>query len=180
MPVWVATLRGHQNDVTSLAWASDGARLATGSKDGTARLWTLKGPVGSGRAVADDGIVKSEKWAPVTLGRQPGEQEAVPMLCGVTWTCDDAMLLTASSNGALGVWCGYTGTAIHALGPPSDGPRRGLPSPPVHTHAAHNVAAAAAAAGAVVALGSCCAAAPRRPVCGPGRRGSRRRRRNWP
>ncbi|MFI4982927.1 MAG: WD40 repeat domain-containing protein, partial [Nevskiales bacterium] len=34
-----ATLEGHRDAVTCLAYAPDGKTLATGSKDGTVRLW---------------------------------------------------------------------------------------------------------------------------------------------
>lgn len=37
-----ATLRGHKNMVWSLAWSPDGHTLASGSEDGTVRLWSVK------------------------------------------------------------------------------------------------------------------------------------------
>jgi len=38
------TLSGHSRDVLSVAWSPDGRRLATGSRDGTAKLWTPAQP----------------------------------------------------------------------------------------------------------------------------------------
>jgi WD40 repeat protein len=35
------TLRGHKHTVTCLAFSRDGKVLASGSKDGTARLWNV-------------------------------------------------------------------------------------------------------------------------------------------
>jgi len=43
------TLRGHSGAVESVAWSPDGTRLATGSQDGTAKVWDAL----SGQGVAD-------------------------------------------------------------------------------------------------------------------------------
>ena len=35
----LAVLKGHSSSVRSVSWSPDGARLATGSGDHTARIW---------------------------------------------------------------------------------------------------------------------------------------------
>jgi WD40 repeat protein len=40
----VRVLRGHQDQVTALAFSRDGHLLASGSQDGTIRLWTVEQP----------------------------------------------------------------------------------------------------------------------------------------
>ncbi len=58
------TLKGHQDTFTSVAWSPDGQRLATGSRDATAKVWeaatgrellTLKG---------HERDVQSVAWSP--------------------------------------------------------------------------------------------------------------------
>ena len=41
----IATLKGHKEGVTSLAFSSDGTRLVSGGSDGSLRLWSLDGSV---------------------------------------------------------------------------------------------------------------------------------------
>jgi len=71
------TLIGHRDQVTSVSWSPDGTRLATGSKDGTAKVWeaasgrellTLKGHAGEVGAVSgsanDPRYAMSVSWSP--------------------------------------------------------------------------------------------------------------------
>ena len=118
-PTCVATLRGHRNDVTSVAWSGSGTRLASGSKDGTARLWHFngtsggaKGPTLSGRANA---APPREQWRSTLLGTLKEEGQQTPVLGTVAFSCDDALLVTASSVAAMDVWCARSGAHLRAL-----------------------------------------------------------------
>ena len=65
----VATLRGHRHDVTSLSWAAAGDRILSGSVDGTARLWSLKGEmVGRALASSSDGPRRRSVGRPRSSG----------------------------------------------------------------------------------------------------------------
>lgn len=41
----VATLTGHEGSVETLSFSGNGYYLATGSKDGTVKLWDLRKPL---------------------------------------------------------------------------------------------------------------------------------------
>ena len=114
-PAWVATLRGHRHDVTSLSWAAAGDRILSGSVDGTARLWSLKGEmVGRALASSSDGP-PPERWSSTQLGRPPEEGVAVPIVGQVAWTCDDKMVVAARTDATIGVWDGRSGRPLHTL-----------------------------------------------------------------
>lgn len=126
-PQLVATLRGHRHDVTSLCWSSCGSALLSGSKDGTARVWRLKGPAGTGRVLGSTPSLVSypgERWSSSLLGETPWTLDnpapsGLPVIGAVAWSADDALIVTSRSDARLFVWCGRTGAALRelALGP---------------------------------------------------------------
>jgi hypothetical protein len=77
----VVTLKGHTSVIFSVAWSPDGARLATGSRDGTAKVWDTAG----GREL-------------LTL-KGHGSQ-----VYSVAWSPDGRRLATRGSDGTARVW----------------------------------------------------------------------------
>ena len=75
------TLIGHRSEVLSVSWSPDGARLATGSADGTAKVWDAAG----GRE-------------PLTLMGHARE------VSSVSWSPDGTRLATGSDDGTAKVW----------------------------------------------------------------------------
>lgn len=73
-------LRSHTNAVWSVAWSHDGKRLASGSKDGTVRLWD------------------TENWREVTL---PQFEDWV---CAVAWSPRARYLAAGLNNGRVCLW----------------------------------------------------------------------------
>jgi WD40 repeat protein len=76
----IAVLKGHQRAVWSVAFSSDGQRLATASTDGTARLWSLDGDELAAFSVGDRAV-----WS-------------------VAFSPDGQHLATASADGTARLW----------------------------------------------------------------------------
>ena len=75
------TFIGHRAGVLSVSWSPDGTRLATGSVDGTAKVWDAAG----GREL-------------LTLKGHTGK------VSSVSWSPDGTRLATASKDGTAKVW----------------------------------------------------------------------------
>ena len=117
------TLIGHRHEVTSVAWSPDGTRLASGSRDGTAKVWEAA----SGRELLTlrgiAGQVLSVSWSPdgqrLATGNQDGMArvwdatggrellalmgDTAPVL-SVAWSPDGTRLATGSEDGTAKVW----------------------------------------------------------------------------
>ncbi|KWV33310.1 MULTISPECIES: nSTAND1 domain-containing NTPase [Micromonospora] len=87
-----AVLAGHTDAVRGVAWSPDGAHVATGSRDGTARIWH-----------ADTGTVVR------VLRGHSGMVEAVD------WSPDARRLATASRDGTVRVWDAATAATVVVL-----------------------------------------------------------------
>src|SRR5262249_24163754 len=85
------TLSGHTGPAFAAAWSADGARLATGSWDRSARIWN--GATGQVERVLS------------TNGR----------VGAVAWSTDGARLLTASDDGDTRVWDVASGASLAEL-----------------------------------------------------------------
>lgn len=123
VPQLVATLRGHRHDVTSISWSNKGDALLSGSKDGTARLWRLKGRAGNGHVLGNTATLVSypgERWGSTLLGETPwtvaNPNPVLPVIGAVAWSADDSLLVTSRSDAKIFVWCGRTGAALRELG----------------------------------------------------------------
>jgi hypothetical protein len=130
------TLKGHTGMVFSVAWSPDGARLATASPDGTAKIWdaavgrellTLKG---------FGGLIFSVAWSPdgARLATGTGSYDGAArvwdaavgrelltlkghtgLVESVSWSPDGARLATASSDGTAKVWDAAGGRELLTL-----------------------------------------------------------------
>lgn len=81
-----ATLGGHTDEVTAVAYSPDRRWLASGSKDGTARVWDAERPTGPGREFRH------------RLDGEPTEVRAV------AFDATGRLLLTAGTDGLVKVW----------------------------------------------------------------------------
>ena len=86
------TLRGHNEQVVSVAWSPDGKRVATASLDGTAKVWD----VGTGK---DSLTFRGHKH----------------FVNSVAWSPDGKQLATASYDETAKVWDAATGQEVMTL-----------------------------------------------------------------
>ena len=130
-------LGSHTGRVASLDWGSDGGVLATGSEDGTARVWELVGPgareilmiPGGGGVVAfspDDERLLTGDWdisaASIWDVRASGGAEwaklptAEGFAATAAFTPGGGTVIATAANGQLTEWDATTGEAIRTVG----------------------------------------------------------------
>ena len=91
----VTSLVGHSSEVFICAWSPQGLKLASGSGDATARIWTVpEGPCGQGR----------EYPAPVVLHHVSGDKEKSKDVTTLDWNHDGSALATGSYDGQARIW----------------------------------------------------------------------------
>ena len=132
----VTRLEGHSSEVFTVAWSPSGSALATGSGDGTARLWSVGSGGGGGgagaAAAAGDGGGGSSA-APAVLSASfilrhtaqgtastAAAPDAAPgdKSCDVTtldWSPDGTLLATGSYDGVARLWSAADGSLVRSL-----------------------------------------------------------------
>lgn len=89
----------HADAVDSLAWAHRGLRFVSGSKDGTAALWTLH----------------ATQWRHTPLRVASSDEPRKLKVTMVCWDRSDAYVMTAVSDSSVRVWCARTCVQVRSL-----------------------------------------------------------------
>ena len=132
----VTRLEGHSSEVFTVAWSPSGSALATGSGDGTARLWSVGSGGGGGgagaAAAAGDGGGGSSA-APAVLSASfilrhtaqgtastaaapaaaPGDKSRD--VTTLDWSPDGTLLATGSYDGVARLWSAADGSLVRSL-----------------------------------------------------------------
>uniref|UniRef100_A0A158Q3Z3 Bromo domain-containing protein n=1 Tax=Dracunculus medinensis TaxID=318479 RepID=A0A158Q3Z3_DRAME len=92
-------IEAHKDRVDSLVWAHSGLQFASGSRDGTARVWKFS----------------CNEWESLVLSIDDTKKNAngrgsyrVIMLC---WSLEDDMIITSGTDHILHLWCPKTGAS---------------------------------------------------------------------
>uniref|UniRef100_A0A8C7HGG4 Bromodomain and WD repeat domain containing 1 n=1 Tax=Oncorhynchus kisutch TaxID=8019 RepID=A0A8C7HGG4_ONCKI len=109
-PEKISELHEHTDKVDSIQFCHSGERFASGSRDGTARIWRL---------------TQRQQWRSLLLNMNatlPGSEHATceesffkPKVTMVAWDRHDNSVITAVNNHILKVWNSYTGQLLHIL-----------------------------------------------------------------
>jgi WD40 repeat protein len=141
-PLTEALLKGHSQDVLWVDYSPDGKHVATGSRDGTARVWdshgreVLKLPRGAahGKPVIQVTFSRDGRW--LVASTQDGQAHVYPLegeeqarptpfqedLRAVAFSPAGAWVITATANHSVKLWQGLEGSApLHVLQKPGPG-----------------------------------------------------------
>ncbi|MEV5414468.1 WD40 repeat domain-containing protein [Thermopolyspora sp. NPDC052614] len=127
-------LTGHTDTVRNLAWSPDGARIATASRDGTARIFDAATGYCERVLSGHEAMVEMVAWSPdsarvatasrdrtirlweVSTGRQVGRLTgATDVVRGVSWSPDGRHVAGVSRDLVVRVWDAATGELTSAL-----------------------------------------------------------------
>ncbi len=117
----VATLRGHADNVPSIAFSRDGRLLASGSDDGTAKLWSVAGQhevaaLDDGRNLFDrDGAIYAIAFSPDGLTLATGVRDGLVKLWDTT-TYREIATLTGHRVSVASVAFAPDGTTLATCG----------------------------------------------------------------
>ena len=93
-------LQGHRNNVILLQFSHNGTRIATGSKDGTVRIWKQPRKYKKKQAHWDQELCLAclPDEEAIKLARQRRRPIPAPCIDQISWSCDDQKLLVSVTD----------------------------------------------------------------------------------
>jgi hypothetical protein len=116
-PLEVCQLKGHRNDVVLLQFSHDGERVATGSKDGSVRVWR-RPPRRRRRAAAwEQEVTFAVLPDPEAIkeARRRRRPPPAPSIDQLSWTADDQRLVVSVTDHGIRVLAMPGGEVLHHL-----------------------------------------------------------------
>ncbi|RUS86356.1 hypothetical protein EGW08_005874, partial [Elysia chlorotica] len=106
----ICELEAHADKVDSICYSNHLNRFVSGSNDGTARIWRYERQ--EWRATVLNMNAKVNSGASLNTSHTEAKDLRVTM---VSWSMDDAMVVTAASDLTIKIWNAYTGTLLRIL-----------------------------------------------------------------
>ncbi|CAG5116902.1 unnamed protein product [Candidula unifasciata] len=108
----ICELEAHTDKVDSICYSNCLNRFVSGSNDGTARIWRYERQ--EWRATVLNMNAKLTKCPPTPEQNRNVTQDQLRVTM-VSWSMDDAMVITAVSDFSIKVWNAYTGALLQVL-----------------------------------------------------------------
>ncbi|MEZ4322404.1 MAG: WD40 repeat domain-containing protein [Myxococcota bacterium] len=128
------TLSGHADTVHAVRFSADGSRIATGSKDHSARLWDVETGEELGMFAGHSGVVLAVQFSPDAAHLATGASDKTARLwdvatqeplkqlsghadwiVGIDYRPDGSALVTAARDGSMRLWDARSGAPIEKL-----------------------------------------------------------------
>ena len=134
----VTRLEGHSSEVFTVAWSPDGRAIATGSGDGTARLWSVgsgggtttttttaaggaggegaAAPASASAVLSASSILRhTAEGAATTTAPAPAPGDKSRDVTTLDWSPDGTLLATGSYDGVARLWSAADGSLVRSL-----------------------------------------------------------------
>ena len=108
-PERILELEAHSDRVDSIQWANKGLRFISGSKDGSAILWSYEKQEWRTTRLRMTTRLPGSSERPYPTDDDPDSRNQKLKVTMVTWSLDDCWLITAVSDFSLKVWDSKTG-----------------------------------------------------------------------
>ncbi|CAF0748059.1 unnamed protein product [Brachionus calyciflorus] len=111
-PNKICELESHSNIVDSIQYANTSARFLSGSKDGTAKIWSFESQQWKNKVIDGSKTLDKSESSDFLNIDSLSKKYSVTM---VAWNCDDSLVITAQNNFVIKVWNSSDAQLVHEL-----------------------------------------------------------------